>query len=47
MSRFFQWLKSFNIGKKGEKTVNTDMIQSAGVVEPSVDSTKKKVSWFV
>ena len=45
MSRFFQWLKSFDIGKKGEKTVNTDMIQSAGVVEPSVDSTKKKVGF--
>lgn len=45
MSRFFQWLKSFDIGKKGEKTVNTDMIQSAGVVEPSVDSTKKKVDF--
>ena len=45
MSRFFQWLKSFDIGKKGEKTVNTDMIQSAGGVEPSVDSTKKKVGF--
>ena len=45
MSRFFQWLKSFDIGKKGEKTVKTDMIRSAGVVEPSVDSTKKKVGF--
>ena len=45
MSRFLQWLKSFDIGKKEEKTVKTDMVPPAGIAETSVNSTKKKVGF--